>query len=164
MTLAAIKGERDDAEALADALEEFGPRAAFSPLEQAFIDDPAAEIQTRIDFSWRFECMHVLLWSLGLLDELAPPNEAADIGVEVSMVLAGGRSFGLDATMRSNEELLDEADAYAQMLWAGRTLRTLGEEVPQTMSYSVVYERLRALRWLVATDGRGWDDITLETP
>lgn len=164
VALTAIKGERDDQTAIADAVAEFGDRASFTPRERTFIDDAAAEMQTRIDFSWRFECLHVLLWSLGLLDELARPNVAADIGVEVTLVLAAGTEFGLDASLRDTTELLNEADYYAQLLWAGRMIRAGGGEVPDAMDYSIVYERLRALRWLTAADGRAWDDVTLETP
>ena len=164
LMLVAIKGERGHDESLTDYLERFGARAAFTPEEAAFIEDSAPEMQTRIDFSWRFECLHVLLWSLGYLNELDSPGQTADLGGEVTLVVDADESFGQGAVLRSPSEFLDQADYYSHLLWAGRALRSAGEELPASVNYSVVYERLRALRWLVGHQGQSWDDVTLETP
>ena len=161
--LTAIKGERGHDQSFDESLARFGDRAAFTPEEAAFIEDDAPEMQTRVDFSWRFECLHVLLWSLGVIPELHAPGDAADIGTDVTIVLDGGASFGEGASMLPAGKLLDAADYYAHLLWAGRALRTSGAELPEALNYSVAYERLRALRWLVDYRGQSWDDVTLET-
>jgi hypothetical protein len=162
--LTAIKGERDPDPTLAANIQRFGERAAFSEKEAAFIEDQAPELQTRVDFSWRFECLHILLWALGDVDELQGPGEAADLGVEVTLVLDAGITLGEGREVRSASELLDQTDFYTHLLWSGRALRTSGAEFPDGYSYSVVYERLRALRWLVGYHGQAWDEVTLETP
>ncbi len=158
--LTAIKGERGDQTLIDDGIAAFGARAAFSPRERVFIENPDPEMQARADFSWRFECVHVLLWALGYVDELHAPDTAADIGTEVTLIQEAGAAFGEDAEPRTANELLAEADFYEGLLGASRQLRTAGEELPESVSYSIIYERTRAFRWLVRFS-ETWDEVTL---
>jgi hypothetical protein len=157
--LTAIKGERGEQSLVNDGLALFGERAVFSADETLFIENDAPETQARVDYSWRFECLHVFLWALGY-SELHGPAEAADIGTEVSLVQEAGTLFGEGANPRTSEELLAEADYYETLLAGARAMRSTGGIVPETMDYSVVYERTRAFRWLVRL-AEDWDAISM---
>lgn len=158
--LTAIKGERGEQSLVDDGIAAFGERAVFSSLEQDFIINEQPDMQARADYSWRFECVHVLLWSLGYVDELHAANTAADIGSEVTLIQEAGAAFGEDAQPRTADEILAEADYYEGLLGASRQVRNAGRELPTSVSYSIVYERTRAFRWLVRFADT-WDEISL---
>ena len=52
-------------------------QANLSPDEQAFIADEAPGESAVAQFGWRFECLFVLEWALGLVDALPFPGPSA---------------------------------------------------------------------------------------
>jgi hypothetical protein len=119
--------------------------------------------QDALQFSWRYECVHVLLWALGFVPELNPAHVVADVAQEAAL-LATLRPAGLaqQAKLRPPGELLDQADLYYRLDWAATQLRLKGEPHDK-INGSVIRERRRALEWLIGPRDRAWDDVRLDT-
>jgi len=126
--------------------------------ERVFLNG-APDEQTFIDMCWRYECAHVLLWSLGHVDEIGPPNQVCDAGDTVRHLSDRGSAeqLAMDAAPREIDEILDAAELHAHMLWGLVELRLDGKSTPRATE-GIVRERLRALNWLIRLHGRSWDE------
>ena len=76
----AAKGETNDAKLVDELLARFEIAEQLSPHERLFIKNAQPTQQELADYSWQYEGVHVLLWALGELPELAPPNQQCDVG------------------------------------------------------------------------------------
>lgn len=165
VVLCALKGETQGREkALVDSVvKEYGASSYLSPKEAAFLNDPSAGDQALTDFAWRYECAHVLLWALGHIDTLKPPNEICNVAHEVGLIRAAGpTNFIAEAQLRSQAEILDMADYYYRLHWAAIELRLKGQS-SDAVNEEIIDERHRALNWLIRYMGQEWDDITTDT-
>ncbi len=69
-TIAAVAGETGDQELAKQLISEFSAKALITPGEQEFIFKNIDSQKDRIQFSWRYERVWVLLWSLGYIENL----------------------------------------------------------------------------------------------
>lgn len=134
------------------------------------------------DLVWRFECLWVLMWSLGYIDDLNWPNEMCDVDKLTKLLIEheGDPTFISAAKLSSTRELLDAQDLTMRIHWAIRNvyLQQGGmipeeldwsggpEYVPVTLSAAalVVQERHHVLNWLVNFLGpESWDDVDTST-
>ena len=51
----------------------------LSPEEKTFLSVKEPDQQEVAKFGWRYECCHILMWALGLIDELGYPNDLCDV-------------------------------------------------------------------------------------
>ena len=161
--ICAVKGESDDHQLAQDLVERFSVGEYFSPAERAFIDSPQTSEQDRIDFAWRYECLHVFLWALGYLDELNPPHEICDVPGNVGIIReAGAESFIAEARARPIDDVLDANDFYYRLHWAVIELRLKGES-SEAANEEIISERHRALNWLIRYMNQDWDDVSTDT-
>jgi hypothetical protein len=136
----------------------------LSPLEQAFLQDPAPAMHDRIQFSWRYEAAYVLLWALGYVDELEKPTSTCDVAGAVSIMTQRSlEQFLSDATLRSVNEILDEADLIYRYHWAVVDARVNGRPAPAGLNPGVTLERHHALNWLIGYMDQEWDEISTDT-
>lgn len=79
LAIVAVKGETGDHAMGLRLIDQFGAEGFLSPAEAAFIRDPAVTDFDRVQFSWRYEGVWMLLWALSLIDDLGPPSDIADV-------------------------------------------------------------------------------------
>jgi len=144
-------------------LDRYKPYEFFTPKESAFLKEILPGYDA-VFFSWQYECLNVMLWTLGFIDNLAFPNEICDVANIVGIIHRHTvyDSF-LDAcVLRSKEEILDEADLIYRYNWACVNERINGRSI-ETINPGVVVERHRALNWLINYCNQDWDNITTDT-
>jgi len=79
LAIVAVKGETRDA-ALGNALiTQFDASDFFTPDERAFMDAPTVSDADQLKFTWRYEGVHVMLWALGIYDDLGRPDRITDM-------------------------------------------------------------------------------------
>jgi Domain of unknown function (DUF4272) len=162
IAICAVKGETRKHDLGQKLIAEYGASQFLSAEERAFIDNPSPPQQQFIDFSWRYEAVHVLLWSMGYLTELHPPNEICDVPNEVGIIRDQGDALASRATVRTMEEILDQADLYYHLHWSAIELRLRGESADD-LDEGIIRERHRALNWLIRYMGQDWDDVETDT-
>jgi len=165
LLLCAVKGETQghDFEFITDVVKKWSADSYFSPNETAFINNSSPTAQEFIDHCWGYECVHVMLWALGYLEELKPPNTICDVPTEVRLITElGPEDFFKKANLRSMDEILDSADLYYRLHWAAIDLRLKGKTSP-ALNEGIIRERHRALNWLIRYMDANWDDVTTDT-
>lgn len=163
LAIAAVKGEANDQQFVDSLIARYSAKQLFTPAELAFITNPSPTKQQLIDFAWQYECVHVLLWSLGHIEKLQPPNQLCDVPGEVSIIRDLGREkLSSTARPRSMSEILDQADLYYHLHWAVIELRLNGKGSDKA-NEEIIDERHKALNWLIRYMGQNWDDITTDT-
>lgn len=140
-------------------------QANLSPDEQAFIADEAPGESAVARFGWRFECLFVLEWALGLVDALPFPGAICDVPLATRLMLDAGDVDGAMrvAKVRPDSELLDALDLHYRLHWLVRQARLKEEAAPAGVEAGVVLERHRALNWLVRFEDHDWDDVDTPT-
>jgi len=163
IAIAAVKGEANDQQFVESLITRYSAKELFTPRELAFINDHSPPAQQLTDFTWQYECVHVLLWSLGHIESLKPPNEICDVPGEIAIIRDLGREkLSSTAHPRSMSEILDQADLYYRLHWAAIELRLNGKGSDKA-NEEIIDERHKALNWLIRYMGQNWDDITTDT-
>jgi len=143
-------------------MREFRADEKLTPMERAFIERPTN--RARVQFLWRYQALHVLLWSLGFIPELQRPEKPFDpslLGREI--LLRGEATLRADARLRPAAEILDEADLIYRYHWATRNAGLTGKPSPAGLNQGVVMERHHALNWLLGYGECDWDEVTTDT-
>jgi hypothetical protein len=163
VTICAVKGETGDQKLVESLVGRFSASEFFSPKEAAFIRDAKPLKQDLVDFAWRYECGHVLLWALGRLDSIKGPHEICDVPGEMKIIReTGAKAFVSEAKVRPLSEILDMADLYYRLHWAAIELRLKGK-TSDAANEEIIRERHRALNWLIRYLDQAWDNITTDT-
>ncbi|NJS38323.1 MAG: DUF4272 domain-containing protein [Rhodobacteraceae bacterium] len=164
LAIVAVKGETGDHAMGLALIDQFDAAGYFTPAEQAFMDNPARDQQDRIQFTWRYEGVHVMLWALGIYDELGRPDQITDVPLLAETLRdLGPEGLRAKARLRPQDQLLDAADLIYRYDWAVVSARLKGEDAPAGLDGGVVYERHYALNWLIGYMGQAWDDISTDT-
>jgi hypothetical protein len=162
-TFCALKGEVQDQKLVDSLIKDYSAASFFSPDEQEFIANPAPSKQRLIDFCWRYECVHVLVWALGARDSLAGPGEGCPVPEDMKAIKnAGPTNFVAKAKLRPASEILDMADLYYRLHWAVIELRLHGKKSPAA-DEEIIQERHRALNWLIRYMNQDWDHVATDT-
>ncbi len=114
-----------------------------------------------IQISWQFEGYVVLLWTLGLVDEIPFPDTLVDPDSVTAIVSSceSYREFLEKCNLRTVHEVLDLADLTYRYNWYCVESKISNEEI--TLNPEIVMERHRALNWLL-TDQK-WDKVEINT-
>lgn len=145
-------------------IDRFKADAFFTEREKAFLADNLPTVQTAIQFSWQYECYHVMLWALGFVGNLEYPNQVCNVP-GITGILNQHASYGdfLSAAVRKDkEEILDEADLIYRYNWACVDARMKGRTI-ENLDSGVVLERHRALNWLINYMEQEWDHVSTDT-
>jgi hypothetical protein len=162
--ITAVKGEGVEQATVDSLVKKFDAEKFFTPKEAAFIKNPAPTQRDRNIFSWRYEDLLVLLWSLGYIDHLDRPETECDVPKVVSFLRERNTTqFINDARLRPLPEILDEADLIYRYHWATTDARVKGEAAPAKLDGGVVMERHYVLNWLIGYMDQAWDDISTDT-
>ncbi|MBS1660419.1 MAG: DUF4272 domain-containing protein, partial [Bacteroidetes bacterium] len=124
----------------------------------------ALEGQERVDALWRYESLNVLLWALGLVEELVYPSSVCDFGGITKLLVQNERARVESLVdVREISVVLDELDKAYRMHWACVDARIQQQEPGGELDSSVVYERHYALKWLTRYRDQDWDRVTPDT-
>jgi hypothetical protein len=165
VAIAAVKAEGLEMGIVHSVIQQFNALPFFSPEEKEFINNPNASDEERAKFSWRYECLWVLLWSLGYVDELDFPTGICDVQKAVSFIQAAKSYENMleSAQLRSKSAILDEADKIYRINWACVNARIKHQPAPANLEAGVVYERHFALNWLISYQDQEWDFVSTDT-
>jgi len=160
----AIKGEGLEQSIVDRVLRDYGLHAHLTPKESTFATDPSPARMDRVQFSWRYECVWVLLWALGYIENLNGPRQMCDVPRAARIIRERtAADFIAGTKQRSIAEVLDQADLIYRYHWATRSARLKGQPAPAGLNGGVVQERRYALNWLIRYLDQEWDKITTDT-
>lgn len=145
-------------------LNRYGVKMNMTVLEEAFLQQENYEPQQLIDKMWLYESAWVMMWSIGLVDELKEPQEICDVE-HVLNVLASYQNIGellVDVTAREPQEILTRMDENYLYYWACVDARLKNNPTPADLDEGIVMERQRAFNWLTQLNNESWDDLKVK--
>ena len=146
-----------------DILKKMQVLDALTEKEQAILNREASA-QDIINMVWKYEAYWVLLWALGIVDELSYPADIVDCDFAIQAVSScdSFAEFMAKVQLRDSEEILDQADLIYRYDWACVNARLKQQDAPENLNSSIVVERHGALNWLIQTDS-DWDHPDVST-
>lgn len=165
VAITAVAGELQGSnpQLIQDIVQQFKAKPYFTEDENAFLANPTPKKQEFINFAWRYECLHVLLWALNKHDDLKPPHQICNVPMEVGILRdAPLEEFVNKSELRSIDEIMEMADLYYRYHWAAIELRLQGKS-SDIIHEGIVRERHYALNWLIRYMNQEWDAITTDT-
>jgi hypothetical protein len=163
--IAAVKGEGIEQATIEMVIKQFDARSFFSPEELVFINNLEAYGEGNAKFSWRYEGLWVFLWSLGFIEDLYFPTDICDVPKAVGFIRDSDTFENMlsMSKMRSNTEILEQADLIYRMDWACVNARLKNEVAPAGLDAGVVFERHYALNWLIRYQNQEWDNVRTDS-
>ncbi|WP_166244951.1 DUF4272 domain-containing protein [Paenibacillus turpanensis] len=146
-------------------LDKYGVEDALTEQEREFLAAEEPDRHEAVQIAWQYEAQWVLLWALGLVETLDFPSETCDSLYAIKTVseCESFTEFYEQTTMRSAEEILEQADLVYRMHWACVNDRIHGRAAAAEMQESIVVERRRGLFWLIGHRDEAWDAIGMDT-
>lgn len=162
--ITAVKGETRDQALVESVIEQYGAWEFFSPEERDFIETAELPNEAYVQMSWRYESVAVLLWAIGLIDELPAPDQIIDAAMLGSVFRElGAEGLIQKAKLRPQSEILDAADLAYRLHWAAVEARVKSVAPPDGLHPGIAYERHYALNWLIGYAGLDWDNMATDT-
>ena len=136
---------------------------ALTENEKAILHEDVSQ-QDVINMVWKYEAYWVLLWALGIVEELNYPENIVDCDFAIQAVVSAKtfEEFMAKVKLRDIEEILDQADLIYRYDWACVNARLKQEQAPAQLNSAVVVERHGALNWLIQSDS-DWDHPNVST-
>lgn len=158
-----VHGEASGEE-MVEYFKEFGLWGDVSPNERKFLENKKVSEKERIEYSWKVECLNVLLWSLKKFEELDLPIDMCDFEhIEDLPDLSVDPTPWIERShLRNKEEILNEVDLIYRIHWATRDAELNSRDIPGNFNPGIVFERHYALNWVVMYADE-WDEITTDT-
>lgn len=148
-------------------LQENGLWDALSPRELGFIDTPSPSRKAVIDATWNTEALIVLVWALGLIEQMPPADEQCDTSVLQELLPpyadVGVREFVERAQLRSEKELIAFCDECLRLHAEARDAKRRQAAPRVSVDIEIIQERHRAINWVTGYDGAPWDEVTTDT-
>ena len=147
-------------------LERFDLWDDVTPKERDFLADPTDEKKN--NETWKCECIWILMWALGQVDNLEFPDtmcDLADIPQDRYPIVPNKDPNDFIKTMitsRTKKEILDANDLYYRYEWACVDARINSQEM-LVVNPGIVYERHFALNWLIHYRDQNWDEVSCDT-
>ncbi len=144
-------------------LEKYGVANYLNSIEEKIF---AVNYSTKdvFNISWGYEIYWVLIWALGLIDDISNATNICDCQKAVGFVQTCEtyEQFRNKCRLRDIEEILDMLDLYYRFHWAVTEKRINSETEISDLNPEVVLERRRGLEWLVSEE-KDWYNIVLNT-
>lgn len=164
LLLAAVMGETGDYAIVQELMREWGAASHLTPAENEFIESRTPSQHDRAQFSWRYECVFVLNWALGFVEDVGRPDRQVDVASMATMMRElGPREYRARARLRDGAQILDLLDLTYRYHWAVVDARINGQQTPGGLDEGVVMERHYALNWLTRYADQEWDDVSTDT-
>lgn len=150
-------------------LKQYSVDTSLTPDEKKVFEEELTE-QEACDLQWRLEGVEVLFWILGLIPELSFPEQLVNT-IKLNNILQSVNNleeFMSKVKMIDVEKILDETDLEYRYHWACVEKRINPATEIKNLYPDVVYERRRALEWVINDhnddeNSRDWDTISLDT-
>ena len=139
---------------------------SLTPQEKHYLAEKEPGQSELAKYGWRYECCHVLLWSLGIIEELGFPDKICDVSRMGKIILTLDTMGGFLESVKphNQEEILDAADLILRYDWACVDARINGRVSAAGLNGEVVQEWHYAFEWLVGSNGNtSWDDVEVNT-
>ena len=164
LTIVSAKALEAPPAKLEDFIGRYNANELFTAKEQMFISNKVPDQIELIQYSWKPECICVLLWSLNLIPTLDVPSNLCNTEFVFKTVLSLSKQEILDkSTVKSMSEILDELDFIYRAHWTVREAQLKHMNIPLALNPGVVYERHYTLNWLVNFMEEDWDDVRTHT-
>lgn len=164
LMVVAMRGEGLEQDKALGILKDQKLLDVLSPKEKAYLDNKSPTKQDNIQMCWRYECLWVLLWSLGYVEKLEMPGSPCDAAKTVKIIRDNlAKGFIENAKLRPASEILDAADLVYRCHWAVVNARQKKQPVPQGLDAGVAAEWHYALNWLIRYMNQDWDDVSPDT-
>lgn len=163
LTIVAAKGEGLEQEIINKIIKDWNIDNTFTKQEREFIDNLNPTNQQKVDFTWKYECLNVLLWALGYNESIPEPNEICDVVNDVKIVRENSSEKLVEnSKLRTIEEILDMNDYYYRLNWAAVELR-VNNNKSDKINEGIINERHYALNWLIRYLNLSWDEMRTDT-
>jgi len=142
-------------------LDKEGLLNSLTQSEKIFLEGGFGSIT---DIRIQAEGLWIIVWVLSFIEKIDFMKECTDkLAFLMPNIIKSEDSmdFRNSAKLRTMEEILQELDLSYVLHWAIRQTQLEGKKIPKKLKYHVVYERRRALEWLVSDEE--WDEISLDT-
>lgn len=163
----AISEDEDSIPFFAKHIEEQDLQSDLSQIEKDVLRRGVLSEQEEINFSWYQESIVALLWSIRVVDKMQSIRNEMKLSSlykfmppEVNLT-----EFISLAILRSEKEILEEAEFYYCCHWALRHPEVwglFGKRKMKNFNFSVILERRKALEWVLEKT-LDWDEIPLDT-
>jgi Domain of unknown function (DUF4272) len=150
LCLCSLKGQgftQHETFAFADAYEVWDH---LSATENDFVLDPSPSPEDLVQNAWLCEGLWALEWALGIARHLAFPDHPADTGEATRLCLEQFCVANEVRQLRARKDLLDALDVAVALDALCDAARAQGIAPPGNLHAGVVFERRRALGWLVS--------------
>jgi hypothetical protein len=140
---------------------------ALTPREVAYLDQADPPRKAHINFGWQSERLIVLLWALGMIQEL--PDSATQCEASVFKTIlppfatTSTQKFIAQATLIDEQKLWSQAELYLEDHWRARDARLHERPMPPVINIEIVQERHHAINWIAGYDNLPWDEVTTDT-
>ncbi|WP_129692480.1 DUF4272 domain-containing protein [Gottfriedia acidiceleris] len=164
LTIVSAKGMGASKEEIEDFIAGYKAIDLFTDDEKSFIEKKSPKQREFIQYSWKIECIWVLLWSINIIHELDIPNNTCDVDLVYETVLNSTKEDLINKSdLREANEILDNLDFTYRSHWAVRDAQLKGAQIPSNLNEGVVYERHYTFNWLVNYMEEEWDDVSTDT-
>ncbi|KWW18025.1 MULTISPECIES: DUF4272 domain-containing protein [Peribacillus] len=164
LSIAAAKAMEAPPEKIEDFIEKYHANGLFTKEEQKFLSTNPIIENERIQYSWKLECIWLLLWSVNLISDLDAPAGTCDADFVFETVLLSSKQELLEkSAIKPVGEILDILDFTYRAHWAVREAQLNDWVTPSSLEAGVVYERHYTLNWLVNYMEEEWDDVSTST-
>ncbi len=140
----------------ADIVSRFGLENELFANEKAVLYDDFDEDLCN-SVCWQYEAVIALLWALSMIETIDDADEPSDLPALLNEVFekvtafSSFEAFLSHCALRGEEELADMYQLYWHYHWNTVDGMIFGR-MPESICFDVVYERRRALQWLVYSD------------
>ena len=168
MCLVAVAAAADglDIKRIVDWFQRESLLEKLSPSEKIFLTGKEINDRERIAFSWKSECVWLLLWAAGKVKR-SLPTEACSVQEMLTKIPDFDSNTSLfikSVELRTKKEILDLSDFLYRAHWATRQNSIDGSFEIGKLNPDVVQEWHHAVNWLTCYDGiDDWDEVTTDT-
>ncbi|ODG93399.1 hypothetical protein BED47_03675 [Gottfriedia luciferensis] len=164
LTIVSAKGMGASNGEIDEFIEVFKAFDLFTDEEKIFIEKKSPKQREFIQYSWKIECIWVLLWSINIIQELGIPTNTCDVDLVYETVLSSTKEDLIKKTsLRGTNEILDSLDFTYRSHWADRDAQLNGSQIPSNFNEGVIYERHYTFNWLVNYMEEEWDAVSTDT-
>jgi hypothetical protein len=162
--MVAARGEGMPPQRAVEVLTDAGILDALTPHERTFLDNPSPKQEELNAATWKYECLWVLLWSLGHVPQADQLGGQCDVGAMIRFLVPHGVEDLVTAGRpRTLTEVLDLTDFVYRCHWAVKNAQVNDREPPPGLDGGVVFERHYALNWLTCYRDQDWDHVSPDT-
>lgn len=164
LTIVAAKAMEAPPEKIEEFIERYNANKLFTEEEHNFLLKKHINYNEGIQYSWKLECIWLLLWSVNLISDIGVPANTCNAEFVFDKVLSNTKQDLMDqSTLKPISDILDSLDFVYRAHWAVREAQLNDLIIPESLDEGVVYERHYTLNWLVNDMEQEWEEVSTNT-